>query len=1018
MPIGNNILAGSSGQATGYDIDQSLRFNDGDSAYLSRTPGSAGNLDLWTFSCWAKRGAMGAAKVLFSAQVSSSHFAEILFTATDDLLFEDYNFSGEAPLIRTNAKYRDPSAWYHVVAVYDSANATANSRMRLYVNGEEVTDLQLRTNPSSGYDGVINRAVVHRIGDYNGSTFYDGYLAEVIFLDGIAASVSDLGELNSATNQWVPIKYTGTYPGNSFYLPFSATELANSFTDSSSSSHTITANGDVANTRAQKKIGSSSIKFDGSGDYLSCADSNDWSFGTGDFTLETWVRFNDSAGSENLFSQYQSGSNRWYLSADLTNNTLGFYDAGSGMDVEQTVVTWVADTWYHVAMVRSSGTVTYYVNGTAYTVTGTNPSGNITSNTGSLQIGRYNTGDDLNGYLDEIRISNSARYTGAFTPSTTAFTDDSNTKLLIHSDFNGGIGADSSGNKNDFTPVNLVSTDVMTGESPTNNFATLNPLDAFNSMTATEGNLRANTNSGSDPKINATFQIPQSGKWYWEFVDQHGLSIMVGVIDQTNSGNVYGNNNSVLYSSGLGTKYNFSSVSSYGASWTTGDIIGVAINRDDNEITFYKNNSSQGTFTIGGTAAQRARLIPVIGTGTGGTGGGTFNFGQDSSFHGTKTAQGNGGDGEDFYYTPPTGYKSLSTKSLDDPAIALPTAHFDSKLYTGTGSSQSITTGLQPDFSWIKSRSQTASHALFDTVRGATKELISNADAAEQTFSDSLTAFTSDGFTVGADTSGAHVNVNSQTYVSWNWKAASSNTSVSAGSIDGTNPTIATTRRTNTTSGFSIITYSGNGSSGQTISHGLSQAPDMTISFNRDGGNPWVWHKDLSSGAFNTYIQLNAADAFLTNPSSGYFTAMSASTLTMTTGSSSIANLNTSGDDYLLYAFHEIDGYSKIGSYESNNSTDGPFCFTGFSPAYVLLKCTNATDNWNIYDNKRNGYNGGTYQLRADSNAAGFTSAATMVDLVSNGFKIRTNDPGTNGSGRTYLYLAFAESPFKTSNGV
>jgi len=772
----------------------------------------------------------------------------------------------------------------------------------------------------------------------------------------------------------------------------------------------------------------SSIKFDGTGDYLSVADSSDWSFGTGNFTLETWVRFNDSAGSENLFSQYQDSSHRWYLSADLTNNKLSFYDAGSSMDVEQTVVTWVENTWYHVAMVRNSGTVTYYVNGTAYTITGTNPNGNITSNTGALQIGRYNTGDDLNGYMSDIRISNSARYTSAFTPNTAAFTADANTKLLISADGFTGLGSDSSGNYNYFTPTNVGTQDQVL-DSPTNNFCTLNPLDGFNSMTATEGNLRANTNSGSDPKINATFQIPQSGKWYWEFVDQHGLSIMVGVIDQINSGNIYGNNNSAIYSSGLGTKYNFSSVSSYGASWTTGDIIGVAINRDDNEITFYKNNSSQGTFTIGGTVAQRARLIPVIGTGTGGTGGGTFNFGQDSSFHGTKTAQGNsdGNDNGDFYYAPPTGYLALCTNNLSDPSIELPGDHFNTVLYTGTGSSatNAITgVGFTPDLIWLKDRSTTTHHGVFDTIRGTGQRLITNSNGGEDTQASMLSAFGTDGFT----TSDHHNTVNNS-HVAWTWKAGGTPTATNSAGA-GNTPTAGSVKingsnlgsalagtiqaielSANTEAGFSMVKFAGTSSQTNTVAHGLSQAPEMIIVKGTSSTQEWsVWHDVFP---VDSVIYLDSSGAAGLGNNNGRFDVLPTASV-FTPGDAQ--NTGANGVTYISYCFHSVEGYSKVGSYEGNANADGTFAYTGFRPAFVMVKNVDTGGiNWYIQDNKRASYNPVEAIIAPNTNGAEFNNGTDWMDFTSNGFKLRYNGDPYNAAA-TYIYLAFAESPFQTSN--
>jgi hypothetical protein len=783
------------------------------------------------------------------------------------------------------------------------------------------------------------------------------------------------------------------------------------------------------------KPGSSSIEFDGTGDYLSTADSSDWDF-SGQFTIEGWFNWDsvhasvtgDLIGTATNAAYLGSSKSGWVLGYKNSSTDLMFaYQSNNSWDFEYSFdFTPSLGAWYHVAVSRDgSNDIRMFVDGVQVGSTESDSTSLATTESGPWIGGGYNsTARLLDGYMDEIRISNTARYTAAFTPQRTQFTADANTKLLIHSDYTGGLGADSSGNYNNFTATNLVATDQMP-DTPTRNWCTLNPLDKRGTLTLSEGNLKGVTNA-SDPKVRATIAIPQTGKWYWEFLTQYSTSIMIGADDQTNDGSSwYSNNATVLYNSGNGNKYNFSSTSSYGASWTTGDIIGVALNRTDNEITFYKNNVAQPTLTMAGTAAQRARLMPFLGTGTGGDGGGTFNFGQDSSFAGAKTAQGNKDSNDqdevDFYYTPPSGYLALLAENLSDPEIKLPGEHMGTALFTGTGSELEVSSlSFQPDFTWIKTRQLAYNHRVFDVNRGVTKELYTNTANAEVTDAQSLKSFDSDGFTLGTS-SGVNPS-SSSNMVSWNWKAGGAASTNTDGDID-------TEVSANTSAGFSIITYTGDGTSGQTIGHGLGVVPEMLISFNRDGGNPWVWHKDLSSGAYNTYLQLNAVGAVLTTPSSGYFTAMSTSTLTMTTGASSIANLNTSGDDYLLYAFSGIEGYSKVGSYVTNNTADNAFAYTGFKPAWAMVKsiASGNYNTWTIIDNKRDTYNvadvwltaNGACQENYSSNTGGSCISRGDIDIadfVSNGFKIRSSSGEAGGGPETYIYLAFAESPFKYSN--
>jgi hypothetical protein len=754
------------------------------------------------------------------------------------------------------------------------------------------------------------------------------------------------------------------------------------------------------------------------------------SFSTGTnpdkLTISCWVKPANLGATATTLFYGQSDANNfekvvWNASGYLY--WTGKVSGSTSFDCYTSMVFRDPASWYHLTLVydsaQSTGSdrVNFYVNGVLQTKsTDTAPAQNLNSFllSSSCTVGENESETNLfKSYMAECHAIDGQALTPASFGETNSATNQwqaikyagsygTNGFYLKFQD-SSALGDDSSGNTNDFSATNLVATDQVL-DSPTLNYCTLNPVDGFNSMTATEGNLRANTNSGNNPKINATFQIPQSGKWYWEFVDQHGLSIMVGVVDQTNSGNIYGNNNSVIYSSGLGTKYNFSSVASYGASWTTGDIIGVAINRDDNEITFYKNNSSQGTFTIGGTAAQRARLIPVIGTGTTGTGGGTFNFGQDSSFHGTKTAQGNGGDGEDFYYTPPTGYKALNSFNLDDPAIALPTAHFNTVLWSGSSSAQAITgVGFEPTAVWTKRRNATGSHYLWDQVRGNAERLETNSNGAEETQSGQWTSFDSDGFTLpgGSDAT----NNSGGTYVAWNWKAGGT-------AVSNSNGTITSSVSANPTAGFSIISFTGDGNAGATVGHGLSQAPEMWITKSRSATGFWyVGNVNYSSPAGNYYqhLELTAAQASNT----GVWNGTLPSSTVITLGNLS-SYQNVSSTTYISYAFHSVEGYSKVGTYEGNANADGPFVYTGFKPAFVIIKgADQAGSSWFLMDNKRDEYNVVDKELFADSNSAE-GSGSRFVDFNSNGFKLRANDALNYAS--TMIYYVVAESPFKFSN--
>ena len=337
--------------------------------------------------------------------------------------------------------------------------------------------------------------------------------------------------------------------------------------------------------------------------------------------------------------------------------------------------------------------------------------------------------------------------------------------------------------------------------------------------------------------------------------------------------------------------------------------------------------------------------------------------------------------------------------------IDKPSDYFETKLYTGTGSTQSIT-GLdfQPDWVWIKKRNPAIASRVYDAVRGATNTLYSSSSAAEATGqTTTLTAFNSDGFTVVSESG---VNASSHTYASWNWKAGTSFTNDASATGIGT---IDSTGSASDTSGFSIVSYTGTGSAG-TIKHGLSTTPSMIIVKKRSSiGSFNVYHSSLGN---TKAIQLDLTSPPDTN--SGYWNNTSPTSSVLSLGTS--AQVNGSGVTYIGYIFSEKKGYSKFGSYVGNGNANGAFVYTGFKPAMVIVKRTVGVRSWFMLDNKRNTYNPIANYLSPDSSAA--EGVAEQFDFLSNGFKCRTTGTSSNGSGQSYIYMAFAENPFVTSSGV
>ena len=333
--------------------------------------------------------------------------------------------------------------------------------------------------------------------------------------------------------------------------------------------------------------------------------------------------------------------------------------------------------------------------------------------------------------------------------------------------------------------------------------------------------------------------------------------------------------------------------------------------------------------------------------------------------------------------------------TIDNPGL-----FFNTVLYTGNGSTQSITgAGFQPDWVWLKARNHAYSHQLFDVVRGATKLLSCEETSAEQTLS-GVTSFDSDGFAVGSD---AGSNASSKTFASWNWLAGSSASSNSDG---GTSSTVSV----NQTAGFSIVGWTGAGSA-TTVGHGLGVAPKMILLKNRSEVYGWqVYHESLGNGK---YVSLNSTDAEATSSQSWNDTSPTSSVFSVGASDSN----NKSGNNIIAYCFAEKQGYSKFGSYTGNGNADGTFVYTGFKPAFVLMKKTSGGQarNWCILDNKREGFNPENDQLHPNTNGVESMGSGTTLDLLSNGFKLRVTDDDKNGSGDPYIFMAFAENPFVTA---
>jgi len=547
----------------------------------------------------------------------------------------------------------------------------------------------------------------------------------------------------------------------------------------------------------------------------------------------------------------------------------------------------------------------------------------------------------------------------------------------------------------------------------------MNPLGSpaqSSVITYSEGNLKtAHSGTNLNSSSVATMQLPPSGKYYWEVLITAGGDNYVGVghnwVEKQN-------NNDWIFAQGgwsyryNGQKYSDGTANSYGDSFVAGDLIACAVDVDNSKIYFSKNgvwqNSSNPATSTNPAYTNVTGDNLTIHTAEGSSAAAGFiaNFGQDSSFAGNKTAQGNqdGNDIGDFYYTPPTGYLALCTKNLPDVDV-VPSENFNTVLYTGNGGTQSITgVGFQPGLTWIKARSEVRAHYHFDEVRGVEKALSFDAAGAEDESSSYLSAFGSDGFSIGNTST---INKNTITYAAWNWKVGgSSGSSNTNGSINTTSTSV------NSDAGFSISTYTGNATSGATIGHGLSKTPEVIIvSVRSQAGGHNMYHTAWGSAAKTAPI--NSYEPSYSNANIWNSTAPGSSVFTI--GNNSV--VNTDNATFVAYCWHSVEGYSKFGVYGGTGDNDGPFVYCGFRPAFIMLKNSDAYQHYTIYDVKRRTFNPVNTAVYADVTEAESNDSEHNIDILSNGFKIRNNGAQNNTNNNDYMFMAFAETPFKYSNG-
>jgi hypothetical protein len=967
-----------------YQISKSLRFNSADSAYLSRTPASASNRKTWTWSGWVKRGTLGGNNVFMgNTDASGYNGLYFQFDTNNNITIGDYGVGSYVWVLTTSQVFRDTSSWYHIVATFDSTQVTLSDRVSVYINGTKITAFSTATYPSpKDLDGRINSTQltsIGRLGSYNGF-YFDGYLAEVNFIDGQALTPTSFGTRDINTYLWKPKAYTGTYGTNGFYLNFSdssnTTEAtlgkdqagSNNWTPSGTPGFSVSAGpGNDSLVDSPTYYGTDTgVGGEARGNYATLNPLFGNTGGTitdGNLTL---THTGGANGKNSLgVSSVAMSSGKWY--GEVTSITANQASRFGILSTANTSLLTSANPYIGTAVDGYSafaGGGTFKENNNVTTAItnfgGSSPVVNdvymvaLDLDSNKVWFGRNgswaNSGNPATGTTETYSIlSGRSYYFACNTYSGDQLVANFGQRPFIHAAPSGFRAL------RDYNKL-----PTPTGGEVRGNYCTLNPLDKGSSATLSDGNLVLSLSAASS--VRGTIGV-SSGKWYWETI-LGGTSGAIGIAKGDTLLSSYVGRYTDQWAYGQNaTKVTGNVATAYGLTFTTSDIIGVAFDADSGQLTFYKNGSSQGVAFSGLTNGP---YFPAFGDNSATTNHVT-NFGQ-----------------RPWAYDAPFGFLPLCTTSLPQPIVQKPSSYMDVVTYTGNNASRGITgLNFSPDLVWIKSRSASTWNFLFDAVRGATKWLASNQTGADATNTTSLTSFDSGGFSLSTDPApdtSTGWNADTATYVAWAWDESP-------------------------IAGMDIVSYTGNGT-GLGVAHGLGVAPAMYITKSRSATTGWyVYHRSLSGNA----IYLNSTAASVANsgqiasfPSSSFFSP------------GNHADVNTNNATYIAYLFAEVEGFSKIGSYTGNGSADGPFIYCGFRPRYALFKYAGGVANWTILDSARNQENVADDYLIASGSSAEATGF-DAVDFVSNGIKIRYSGTSLNASGGTIIFAAFAESPFKYS---
>jgi hypothetical protein len=895
-----------------YEVERSLRFNDDDTAYLSRTPSSAGDRKKWTFSAWIKRSNLGGSageQRIFGGNTNASH---IYFPSNDEITWDLANegSGSSSGNLNTTQVFRDPSAWFHLVCALDTDESTADNRMRMYVNGTEVTSFGSRTNPSSGYaTNAMNNNTLHTLGyrtsgQGSAGMEFDGYMAEINFIDGQQYDASYFGETNVLTGQWIPKKYTGSYGTNGFYLNFSDNSGTTATTlgkDSSGNGNNFTPN----NFSVSAGAGNDSLEDSPTNNFCTMnplvpSPTATWANGNLDLGGSSSTQYN-----QNNTSTFGVTSGKWYAEVKFTlggttNAYMGICPINAVANANMTGS--VTDA----AVIRMDNTL--FIEGSA-------PSAGTSISSGDI------IGIALDMDNQKVWFSVQGTYVLSGNPSTGAnATFDGITAgetiaicarpLNNTLNFNFGQRPFAYTPPTGFKKLNSANLPDPTILLPNKHFDTLLYTGNATSRSITGLNFQPDwvwIKNRSNAYHHGLFDAVRGANKVLKSSDTSAEGTFTQQLMSFNSdGYTLGDN------SDSGNYVNINGHTYVGWNWNAGDTDGKTYT-----VTVVDDSGNKFRFDGFGTSAVTLDLAE----------GGTyiFNYPSGHPFRFSTTADGTHGGGSE--YTTGVTHNS-STQVTIVVAASAPTLYYYCSSHSGMG---------------------------------------------------------------------GQVNTN---------------TTLGSSNFDGSNQT---TVKVNATAGFSIVTYTGTGST-TTFGHGLGVAPQVVITKPRSATGNW--------GVLHTVGDPTAENRLHLNDNGGYSSYQGYKLWNDTVPTSSVftvredASTNASSVTYVAYVFSEVAGYSKFGKYTGNASTNGTFSFCGFKPAFVLLKKTNNSDNWTIFDNKRDIDNSMHRRLRAnlsDAEATNLSSSADQIDFLSNGFKMRTTSNNHNGNNSSNIFLAFAESPFKNA---